>query len=90
VDDSVGSGVTLVTANTKMKHNMDELRSLQGCEKGEEKTWSEQAAEVVGKDVAKKCLEKNITKVVFDRGGFRYGGRLAALAEAARSSGLEF
>ena len=49
-----------------------------------------QAAEKVGADVAKKALEKGITNVVFDRGGYLYTGRVKALAEAAREAGLKF
>ena len=49
-----------------------------------------EAASKVGTDVAKKALEKNITNVVFDRGGYVYHGRVKALAEAAREAGLKF
>lgn len=49
-----------------------------------------QAAAVVGADVAKKALEKGITEVVFDRGGYLYTGRVKALADAAREAGLKF
>jgi len=45
---------------------------------------------MVGELVAKKALEKNIKTVVFDRGGFKYHGRIKALADAARKAGLEF
>ncbi len=48
------------------------------------------AAKQVGLDIAKKCLEKNIEKVVFDRGGYVYHGRVKALAEGAREGGLKF
>lgn len=48
------------------------------------------AATKVGTDIAKKALEKNITNVVFDRGGYVYHGRVKALAEAAREAGLNF
>ena len=48
------------------------------------------AATVVGTVVAKKALEKGITTVVYDRGGFVYEGKVKALAEAAREAGLEF
>ena len=49
-----------------------------------------EAAGKVGTDIAKKALEKNITNVVFDRGGYVYHGRVKALAEAAREAGLKF
>ena len=48
------------------------------------------AAKAVGEAIAKKALEKGIKEVVFDRGGYIYHGRVAALAEAAREAGLKF
>ena len=47
-------------------------------------------AKLVGEAVAKRALQKGITTVVFDRGGYKYFGRVKALAEAARQAGLEF
>lgn len=49
-----------------------------------------EGAALVGADIAKKALEKNIKNVVFDRGGYQYHGRVEALADAARENGLEF
>lgn len=49
-----------------------------------------EAAKKVGEEIAKRAAEKNIKKVVFDRGGYIYKGRVKALAEAAREAGLEF
>lgn len=48
------------------------------------------AARKVGEAVAKACLEKGLSKVVFDRGGYKYHGRVSALADAARKAGLQF
>ena len=48
------------------------------------------AAKEIGKSIAEKAKEKGIKKVVFDRGGFLYHGRIKALADAAREAGLEF
>jgi large subunit ribosomal protein L18 len=49
-----------------------------------------QAAEAVGGLVARRALEKGVSRVVFDRGGYLYHGRVAALAKAAREAGLDF
>jgi large subunit ribosomal protein L18 len=48
------------------------------------------AAKEIGKTIAERAKEKGVTKVVFDRGGFLYHGRIKALADAAREAGLEF
>ena len=77
IDDTVGK--TLVSASTLDKDVKAEL----------EKTNNVEAATVVGTVVAKKALEKGITTVVYDRGGFVYEGKVKALAEAAREAGLE-
>lgn len=78
IDDTVGR--TLVSASTLDKEVKAEC----------EKTNNVDAAAVVGKVVAKRALEKGITAVVYDRGGFVYEGKVKALAEAAREAGLEF
>ncbi len=78
IDDTVGN--TLVAASTLEKDVKAEL----------EKTNNVDAAAYLGTLIAKRALEKGITTVVFDRGGFIYHGKVAALAEAAREAGLEF
>jgi large subunit ribosomal protein L18 len=78
IDD--GNGVTLVSAST-----------VQGRKKGEKRTGGNVAsAKEVGKAIAQRAQEKGIKKVVFDRGGYLYHGRIKALADAAREAGLEF
>ena len=53
--------------------------------------WTQkEAAKKVGEEIAKLAKKKKIKKVVFDTGGFKYHGRIAALADAARDKGLEF
>lgn len=78
IDDTVGN--TLVSASTLQKEVKAEL----------EKTNNVDAAAYLGTVIAKRALEKGITTVVFDRGGFIYQGKVQALAEAAREAGLEF
>jgi large subunit ribosomal protein L18 len=78
IDDE--AGVTLVSASTVDR----ELRvSMEGLNKTDQ-------AKLVGKTVAERAKAKGIQKVVFDRGGFRYMGRIKALADAARQDGLDF
>jgi large subunit ribosomal protein L18 len=60
-----------------------------GGDQGKEKD-KKVVAKKVGAAIAKKCLEKGIDKVVFDRAGFKYHGRVSALAEGAREAGLKF
>jgi len=55
-----------------------------------EKTGNADAAKVVGKVIAERAVEKGIKDVTFDRSGFKYHGRVAALADAAREAGLQF
>lgn len=78
IDDTVGH--TLVAAGTLESDIRNGLESTQDCE----------AARKVGEVIAARAQEKGITEVVFDRGGNRYHGRVAALAEGARSGGLKF
>ena len=78
IDDTVGN--TLVSASTLEKEVKAEI----------EKTNNVDAAAYLGTVIAKKAMEKGITSVVFDRGGFIYHGKIKALAEAAREAGLEF
>ena len=78
LDDTVGN--TLVAASTLEKEVKAEL----------EKTNNVDAAAYLGTVIAKRAIEKGINTVVFDRGGFIYQGKIAALADAAREAGLEF
>lgn len=76
IDDTIGH--TLVSAST-----LDKSADLTS-------THNKEAANFVGKSIAKKALEKGIEEVVFDRGGFIYHGRIKELAESAREAGLKF
>ena len=78
IDDTTGN--TLVAASTldaELKAQLDD------------KTKTE-ASKLVGKLVGQRALEKGVKKVVFDRGGYLYTGRVAAVAEGAREAGLDF
>jgi large subunit ribosomal protein L18 len=73
-------GHTLVSASTidaEVRSRLDDLSKIE-------------QARVVGEVVAERALDKGIEQVVFDRGGYKYHGRVKALAEAAREKGLEF
>jgi large subunit ribosomal protein L18 len=78
IDDS--KGVTLTTASTI---DADVVTQAKGQPKIEQ-------AKLVGKLVAERALEAGIKEVVFDRGGYKYHGRVKALAEASREAGLKF
>ena len=71
---------TIVAASTLEKDVKSQL----------EKTNDVDAAAYVGQVIAKRAIEKGIKEVVFDRGGYIYQGKVAALADAAREAGLEF
>lgn len=75
IDDVEGK--TLVSANTTEKDLGGTRANIAGAEK-------------VGKLIAERGLAKNINSIVFDRGGFRYHGKVKALADAAREAGLQF
>lgn len=77
IDDSVGH--TLVCASTLDKEIRGQCEGLKKAD----------AARVVGRELAERALPAGVTKVVFDRGGYKYHGRVKALAEAAREAGLE-
>lgn len=78
IDDEAGR--TLVASSTLDK---DVKARLEGLKKTD-------AAKIVGESVAKRALEQGVTKVVFDRNGFLYHGRIKALSDGARAAGLEF
>lgn len=76
IDDS--KGITLVSASSLEK----DLKITNGS--------NIEAGKVIGQEIAKRAIAANIKKVVFDRGGYKYHGRVEALATAARENGLEF
>ena len=78
IDDATGK--TLAAASTREKAVADGLES----------NSSSAAAEKVGKIIAERAKAQGISSVVFDRGGYKYHGRIKALADAARGAGLEF
>jgi large subunit ribosomal protein L18 len=71
---------TIVSSSTLDKNVVEKLEGL----------TKKEAAELVGKDIAEKAKDAGIEKVVFDRGGYLYHGRVKALAEGARENGLKF
>jgi large subunit ribosomal protein L18 len=74
------TGRTIMTVSSRSKQVMGDAAA----------TGNVEAAKAVGKAVAAAALEKNIDRVVFNRNGFLYHGRVKALAEAAREAGLQF
>lgn len=78
IDDT--KGFTLLSASSQELLTSGEAK----------KTWNKEAAKIVGKKIAEKALEKGITEVTFDRGGYRYHGRIKELADGAREAGLKF
>jgi large subunit ribosomal protein L18 len=79
VDD--GNGKTIGAKSTKSKDLAEQLSTIKG---------KVDAAKLVGKTVAKFATDLNITKVVFDRNGYLYHGRVKAVADGAREAGLNF
>jgi len=78
IDDVAGH--TLAASSTMEQAITTNLKS----------TSNKEAASTVGADVAKKAMDKGVSTVVFDRGGFVFHGRIKALADAAREAGLQF
>lgn len=76
IDDDKGVTIAFATTNTGKK--------------GKKSGNNVEAAKKIGAEIAKKAIEAGVKKVVFDRSGYLYHGRVAALADAARQSGLEF
>ncbi len=79
VDDYTGH--TLCSMSTKSEVVADQLKDVKG---------KVEPARIVGKELARVALERNITAVVFDRSGYMYHGRIKAVAEGAREAGLNF
>ena len=78
IDDVKGN--TLVACSTVEKAISEAVKEMS----------KKEAAKVVGQEIAKRALEKGITEVVFDRGGYIYTGRVEAVADGAREAGLMF
>ncbi len=78
IDDA--SGKTVAAASSIEKNLREQLKNGGNVE----------AATVVGKTLGERCAQKGITEVVFDRGKYKYHGRVAALADGAREAGLQF
>ena len=78
IDDSAGN--TLVSASTIDRDLREKMKGLKKAEQ----------AKLVGQTVAERAKSKGIQAVVFDRGGYRYSGRVKALADGAREGGLQF
>ena len=78
IDDVAGN--TLVACSTVEKAIAESVKDLS----------KKEAAKVVGQEVAKRAIEKGITEVVFDRGGYVYMGRVECVADGAREAGLKF
>ena len=78
IDDA--SGKTVVAASSVEKDLREQLKNGGNVE----------AATVVGKKLGERCAQQGITEVVFDRGQYKYHGRVAALADGAREAGLQF
>jgi len=78
IDDVQGH--TLAAASTSDKELKGKL----------EKTWTVEASKIVGKLIGERAKAKGISKVAFDRAGYKYHGRIKALADSAREAGIEF
>lgn len=78
IDDTAGR--TLVSASSVDRELREKMKGLKKSEQ----------ARLVGRAVAERALKKGISSVVFDRGGYKYNGRVKALAEGAREGGLKF
>jgi len=81
IDPPFDTAQVITGASTLSPEIRDELKNIRG---------KIEKAKLVGKLLAKRALEKGFKKVVFDRSGYRYHGRVKALAEGAREGGLEF
>jgi large subunit ribosomal protein L18 len=81
IDDLAGKTVAAASSSES---------SLKDTFSGKVRGGNKAGAEALGKVIAERLKEKGVTKVVFDRGGFLYHGRIRAIADAARAAGLEF
>ncbi len=79
IDDT--KGITLVAESSLSKELANEIKKASG---------KVEKSKIVGKSLAKKALDKGISSVVFDRNGYKYHGRIKAVADGAREGGLKF
>ncbi len=74
------NAVTMVSASSVEKDIKSQIA----------KTWNKEGAKKIGEVIAKRALEAGISEVIFDRGGFKFHGRIKELADGARAAGLKF
>jgi len=87
----------ILVVSRSLSHIVAQIKGLDGKIlvsasdlKNNDKITKTEKAKIVGKEIAEKAISQNITTIVFDRNGYKYHGRVKALADAAREAGLQF